>query len=132
MFETRLKVKLYDTDAAGIVFFGNYFRMAHDAYEALMQSIGCGIDHILLKEDYLLPVVHAEADYKKPVATGASIDVTIRAEVHETSFVLSYAFKDDKGASVATLQTVHVAIDREAGGKISLPEKLRRGLLAIC
>jgi acyl-CoA thioesterase FadM len=37
MFKTQTNVKLHDTDAAGILFFSNHFRIAHTAYEDFMQ-----------------------------------------------------------------------------------------------
>jgi 1,4-dihydroxy-2-naphthoyl-CoA hydrolase len=131
MFETTLHIKLYDTDAAGIVFFANHFRLVHDAYEAFMKSIGCGLDHILIETDYILPVVHAEADYKRPIPVGAVIGVSMTAAVRETSFVLSYKMKDEDGDLMATLETVHVAVDRNSGEKIPLPAKIKEGLLTI-
>jgi 1,4-dihydroxy-2-naphthoyl-CoA hydrolase len=132
MFETTLHIKLYDTDAAGIVFFANHFRLAHDAYEAFMKSIGCRLDRIIIETDYLLPVVHAEADYKRPIPVGATIGVSMTAAVRETSFVLSYQMKDEDGELVATLETVHVAVDRKTGAKIPLPKEIKDGLLTIC
>jgi 1,4-dihydroxy-2-naphthoyl-CoA hydrolase len=132
MFETTLDIKLYDTDAAGIVFFVNHFRLAHDAYEAFMKSIGCGLDHIIIETDYILPVVHAEADYKRPIPVGATIGISMTAAVQETSFILSYKMKDEDGELVATLKTVHVAVDRKTGEKIPLPEEIKEGLSTIC
>ena len=43
MFETKTNIKLHDTDAAGITFFANHYRIAHTAYEALSIS---GLDAV--------------------------------------------------------------------------------------
>ena len=131
MFEAKIKVRLYDTDAAGVVFFANYFKLAHDAYEEFMDSIGCGIDRILKETAYILPVVHGEADYKKPLTLGETVTVSITAQVKETSFVLYYTLKDVQGGTAAILETVHVAVDGKTKKKIPLPENVRQGLLTI-
>ncbi len=65
------------------------------------------------------------------IAMGMTIDVSIQAEVRETSFVLFYSIKGEGGEVVATLQTVHVAVDRKTGEKVTLPEEIRQGLLTI-
>jgi 1,4-dihydroxy-2-naphthoyl-CoA hydrolase len=131
MFETQVDVRLYDTDAAGIVFFANYFRIAHDAYQVFMKSIGHGLDRIIGQSDYLLPIVHAEADYKKPLVFGNIVTVSIKGQVKDTSFVVSYTLKDESGVTVAQLQTVHVAMDKRTGKKIALPEEIKKGLSTI-
>jgi len=131
MFETQVDVRLYDTDAAGIVFFANYFRIAHDAYQAFMKSIGHGLDRIIGQSHYLLPIVHAEADYKKPLVLGSTVTVSVKGQVKDTSFVVSYTLKDGGGITVARLQTVHVAMDKKTGKKIALPEEIKKGLSTI-
>lgn len=131
-FQIETQVGLHDTDAAGIVFFGNHFRMAHSAYEAFMQSIGCGLNKIIGESSYLLPIVHAEAYYKHPLHLGDRITISVKSEPGETSFVLSYLFTDAHGKVAAQLKTAHVSVDTKTGKKISLPDKLRQGLLSIC
>ena len=117
--------------ALGLVFFANHFRIAHTAYEAFMKSIGCGVDQIIKASDYLLPVVHAEADYKKGLSLGDALAISLKASLRETSFSLSYTFKDSQGDVAATVTTVHVSIEKESGKKIPLPEAIRQGLATI-
>ena len=131
MFETQTDVKLHDTDAAGILFFANHFRIAHTAYEAFMKSIGCGLDHIIKKSNYLLLIAHAEADYNRGLYLGDEFTISLKAEIGETSFVLSHFFKNAHGNLAAKLRTVHVSVDKKTGQKIPLPEKVRQGLLSI-
>ena len=131
MFETHTDVKLHDTDAAGLLFFSNYFSIAHTAYEAFMKSIGCGIDQIIKQSEYLLPIVHAEADYKKGLSLGDEIAVSLKAEVSKTSFVVSFTFTDTEGNVAAELKTVHVSVDKDTRQKIPLPEEVIRGLATI-
>ena len=40
MYVYQAKIKLHDTDAAGLLFFSQQFEIMHDAYEALLEKIG--------------------------------------------------------------------------------------------
>jgi 1,4-dihydroxy-2-naphthoyl-CoA hydrolase len=67
-YKIETTVKLYDTDAAGIMFFGNYLRVAHDAYQAYLESCGFSFAEALNEGKLLIPIVHAEADYIQALA----------------------------------------------------------------
>ncbi len=132
MFETKTVVKLHDTDAAGIVFFANYFKIAHSAYEAFMKSIGCGLDHILGDSEYIILIAHAEADYSRPLTLGETVNIGMKIErIGESSFILRYEFDDRAGNHVAQVKTVHVAIAKKGSDKIPIPEKVRIGLQSL-
>ena len=132
MFETKTNIKLHDTDAAGITFFANHYRIAHTAYEAFMKSIGCGLDWIIRDADYFVLIAHSEADYMRPLFYGDTLTISIKAErVGNSSFTLAYNFKDGKGNEAALVRTVHVAIDKKTGDKIEIPERLRVGLSSL-
>ena len=132
MFETQTNVKLHDTDAAGVVFFANYFRIAHTAFEAFMKSIGCGVDYMIRSADFLILIVHAEADYKRPFLLGDTVSISVEAAgTGATSFVLTYLMRDSAGHVRVTVRTAHVAIDKKTGEKILLPEKVRNGIQSI-
>lgn len=129
MFETKTNIKLHDTDAAGITFFANHFRIAHTAYEAFMKSIGCALDWIVRDAEYFVLIAHAEADYKRPLFYGVNITIAVKAEeIGKSSFTLSYRFRDQEGNEAAVVQTVHVVIDKKSGDSIDIPERLRVGL----
>ena len=104
MFETQRTVRLHDVDAAGILYFANYFRMAHTAYESLMKSLGCGLDYIIQSADYMILIVHAEAQYESGVFLGDKLTIQVKTEhIGQTSFILHYDFKDSDGNMAATV-----------------------------
>ena len=131
MFKVHAEVKLSHTDAAGLLFFAEHFKFAHSAYETFMKSIDCGLSWIIRDSDILLPIVHAETDYKAGLYLGDEFDIFLKSEVSDSSFILFYSFKDSHGSVSAKIKTVHVSIDKETKKKIPLPEKLREGLLTI-
>jgi len=131
MYTLQTSVKLHDTDAAGLLFFTNQFKMAHDAYEGFMEQIGFGFARIFQVEDFLLPIVHAEADYKARLQVGDRLTIQLTVEkIGDSSFVLLCDLSDAGGKSVGIVRTVHVCTDKGSGKKRSLPDKLRRGLVS--
>jgi YbgC/YbaW family acyl-CoA thioester hydrolase len=131
MFETQTLITMDKVDAAGVVFFANHFKIAHVAYEAFMKSIGCGLDKILEKSDFLLPVVHAEADYKKALCLGDELTIALEAEVRNSSFMIAYTFTDGQGNVAAQLKTVHASIDIKTRKIIPMPEDIKKGLATL-
>ncbi len=128
MFTYTTKIRLHDTDAAGIIFFANQFKIIHDAYEDLLEKFGWGFAHMLKGSRYFLPIVHAESDYITPVFVGDEIVIAIRiGHIGKTSFSFEYTLKRAK-TLVGTAKTVHVTIDQKTRKKIPLPAALRHAL----
>lgn len=131
MFEYRHTVKLHETDAAGVLFFANQFRIAHDAYEALLANIGFPIASFFKERGYYLPIVHAGADYTAPLFVGTELIIAVAvAEIGSSSFTLKYEIRDSTGRPAGSVKTVHVSIDAAKKQKINLPENLRLALVA--
>ena len=125
MFSYSTRLKLRDTDAAGVAFFAAYYAIAHDAYEAFLESADAPL-HSWLSEVHL-PIVHSEADYKAPLTLGTSFSVNIHCERLGTkSFTLSYQFSSDHQV-FANLKTVHVTVSSGFAKTkaISIPNELK-------
>ncbi len=130
MFTVKSVVKLSDTDAAGVIFFSRYFRLAHDAYESFMEQIGWRLSYVIHESDILLPIVHSEADYVQSMALGDSYSIAICVEkIGQTSFALLYRFQNVENDLTAAVKTVHVAVDKKSRRKRPLPDSLRENLL---
>jgi 1,4-dihydroxy-2-naphthoyl-CoA hydrolase len=128
MFTYKTKIRLHDTDAAGILFFANQFKIVHDAYEDLLEKFGWSFKKMLQGTDYFLPIVHAESDYKAPVFVGDKIAITVKVgHIGTTSFSFEYTLKRGK-TLVGTAQTVHVTINQKTRKKIPLPPAMRKAL----
>lgn len=119
-------IKLHDTDAAGILFYANQFKIVHDIYEKFLSHIGFNFRERFDRRDFYLPIVHAEADFLGPLKVGDTIEIALNvARVGQTSFALQYTMVDLDGTMVGTARTVHVTIDPDSMKKINLPEKFR-------
>lgn len=128
MFKYNTQIRLHHTDAAGLLFFTNQLVLAHDAFESLFDKIGLNFKKHLINDKFLLPIVHIESDYKKPLHVGDHITIVVRvSHIGNSSFILDYKIK--KGTTlVGTVKTVHVTINKETKKKIPIPKHL---LLAL-
>ena len=132
MFTYETTVKLHQTDAAGVCFFGNYFHIAHDAYEAFMASIDYSLRYIIDADPDVVLIVHAEADYKKPVFGGDKVTVrTSLEELGRTSFRLKHTVLNAAGETAAEVSTVHVAVNKESKRSVRLNDRLAAGLKTL-
>jgi 1,4-dihydroxy-2-naphthoyl-CoA hydrolase len=128
-FEHQRRVRFQDTDPAGIVFFANIFVYCHEAFEELLRDVGTPLEAIIASREQVLPLAHAEADFKRPFRVG--VLVTVRASVAsvgERSFRMEYEMFDEAGSHLASAATVHVAVDPATGRSTAVSERLRVAL----
>lgn len=129
MFKIKEIVKLHNTDAAGIMFFGNYLKVAHDIFERFMSEIGFSLDYIINEADFLVVIGHSECDYKKSLKLGEKFELRLSvANLGRASFTLSYEFINEAGDLAAKAQTVHVALNKASKKTIALPDDLKEKL----
>jgi len=125
-FACETVVRLYDSDAAGFLFFGAQFRFAHEALEEFVAHIGQPIGVTIRDREVLFPVVHAEADYRVPLAVGdrLSVKVVVRA-LGERSFSMGYRLLLADGREAGSVMTVHASVSAATGKACPLPEQVR-------
>ena len=120
---------MHDTDAAGVLYFANQLRIAHEAFEAYMAGTGANMRHVVHEADYAVVIVHAEADYRAPLHVGDELTVEMTAtHIGDSSFELDYRILQPAGRLAGTAKTVHVAIDRKAWKKRALPPEVRAAI----
>ena len=128
MFVYHIPVKMHYIDAAGVMFFGQFFYLAHDAYEAFLDEISFAIKDIL-PQDFLIPLIHAEADYKAPVNLGDVLTIGLQIEkIGRTSFTVGYQMTNQLGRTVALVKTVHTTISNQTRQPMAIPPHLREAL----
>lgn len=133
MYRYKTQIKLHQTDAAGLLFFGHQFMLIHDAYESLLEQIGFGFGDLIRNQPFFLPIVHAESDYKAPLFVGDHIEIQVRVDsVGTTSFTFAYEIYKNDGTLVGTSKSVHVTISKETQDKIPLPPAMRKEIENLC
>ena len=145
-FEHVLTVRFSEVDCAGVVYFQRAFDFAHRAVEDLLAAAGCDIVSCFAR-GFGLPLVHAEADYQRPMMLGERLTVSVSVErMGTSSMTLRYLIYGPGGVTDdvrATVRLVHVAVATDnddpaarSGGRarpgafrgIPLPEVVRDGL----
>lgn len=125
----KFSVAFDEADGEGIVFFGNYFRLAHRALEAHLPRLGVTWTEWFKNPDFGVPLRHVEADYMKPLRPGEDylVDVAV-AEMGESSVHFAYEFRSLNGEVLARLKTSHVFVSRLEMKKITIPTSIRERL----
>jgi YbgC/YbaW family acyl-CoA thioester hydrolase len=125
-FRATLQVRFQDVDAGGVLFFGRIFDYLHAAYEELVASSGVDRARYFAGAEYLVPIAHAEADYRSPIRHGERVEVAIDvARVGRASFQLRYRVLGPGGDLRVEAATVHAFVDRATMRPIAIPEPLR-------
>lgn len=128
-FKTRRVIRLKDTDAAGTVFFLNYFVLAHETYELFLEKIGYSLHRIIQQESFLLPIVHAESDYHQMLRLEDAVTIVLSvSRIDRTSFTLVYDYFLEDQTLVGSVKTVHACVNKSAVKKTPVPEELRQAL----
>jgi len=126
MYEYKTRVKLFQTDAAGKLFFSNLFIIAHECYENYFYDNQKKISDIITEKKFLIPIVHAEADYISPIYNDDCLLVMMDVEgIGKSSYTLNFNIKKQNGNQAAKVTTVHVTSDYHSGKSILIPEDIK-------
>src|ERR1700722_2900888 len=91
MYIAKNKVRMHDTDMAGILYFPRQFRFAHDALEDFVESERFGFDKISHNAPFVFVIVHCEADYIVALRVGDPLTVHLTiGKIGTTSFIVDY------------------------------------------
>jgi len=129
MFIAYNKVRIHDTDLAGILYFARIYRFAHDALEDFFSHEGLHFKDLFNESrDFAFVIVHSEADYKVSLTIGDELEVHV--DVHHignSSFTLEYLiYRIQDHVLTGTVKTIHVAIDPKTRKKMAIPLYLKQ------
>lgn len=132
--ELRRVVRFGDTDAAGVMHFHQLLRWCHEAWEESLERFGIPAAEIFPTPAAMparaLPVVHCDADYRRPLVCGAPLSIRLEPQrLEPSSFEVAYRFTSE-GGEVARARLRHVAIDPAVRQRQALPEAIERWLAA--
>lgn len=111
-FETF--VPFHFADPAGILYFGQAFTMAHQAFEHFItDSLDIPWEEWFKNKEFIVPIRHAEVDYTSPILAGKNVSIEISiSQLGKTSFTSLYHFFQEKKLA-CTVALVHVFVNKE-------------------
>ena len=132
-FEHRLTVRFYEVDRAGIAFFGRVFEYCHATYEALLAAVGYPLAEVFDDEGWGMPLVHAEADFQRPMRMGEELAIrVVIARIGKTSVTFDFTVLGAVDREVrATARHVHACVDMERFAPLEVPTRFREALEAF-
>lgn len=129
---SKNKVRMHDTDMAGILYFPRIYRFAHDALEDFIESEGMTFEQVFRQEKFVFVIVHSEADYYIPMKVGDPLEIHLYIErIGNTSFSIAYKIYREANKElelVGAAKTIHVCLESTSRTKIPIPEKMRASL----
>lgn len=100
-------IRVQDTDATGVLYFANQLQIGLEAFEEFMRQSGFSFAEMIAKKQFLLPIVHAEADFFSPITVGEQIEVILEiSRVGTSSFTHFSEFKRGN-KRVGTVTIIH-------------------------
>lgn len=128
MYKYQTVIRLHLTDAAGVVYFANLFVLAHECYESFLAQDN-SIGDIIEQGEFIIPIVHAEADYKKPLKLSEKVAVEMSLnKMAKSSFELDFTFINDSSQVAVEVKTTHTVLQRDTRKPVDLPQFLKTAL----
>ncbi len=131
MYKTEIFVHFDETDAGGIVFFGNYFKLAHRVIEKFLSESEVGWAIWFRSPDYGVPLRHVEADYLKALRAGNTYKAELCVlKLGDSSVTFQCELSSSEGQH-ALIRTTHVFFDTKLRQKRAVPDSIRSLLNTI-
>ena len=128
-FEIPVRVYIEDTDAGGIVFYGNYLRFFERARTDFLRSIG--IEQSSTIENNMIFVVrHVSVDYKLPARLDDVLSVSCAVKtIRQTRIIFTQsATRSADGVNLVNGEVEVVAVSVDTLKPRALPKKLLNAL----
>lgn len=123
-----MRIKFREADPAQIMYFANLFSFAHDAFEEFIVTAGYKWEEWFSPREHLIPIRHAEANYKSPFIPGQLYDIDVSVESFgTTSFKMKYVFTRNNQLH-ATVTMVHSVLNPQTQQKMTLPPLVKQRL----
>lgn len=121
-------VRFAETDAQGIVFYGNYATYQDETFTEFMEAIGYPYDEV---EDagWDVHVVNLELNYRRPAEFRDRLTNAMRVTaIRESSIEFAYECRDEAGEPLVEGTVVHVAVD-DSGSPTRVPDAFREAVV---
>lgn len=129
-FVYQRRIRLQDTDAAGVVYFANILPICHEAYEESLGAAGIELKSFFQNPAAAIPIVHASVDFLQPLVCGDRLEVHLTPrpltdQTFEVHYTITLAGTEQQ---VSRACTRHICINPQTRFRQSLPPKMRQWL----
>ena len=130
MFIYRRTIYLRETDATGVFYFSQQFNLALETLEAYFLTKKFTLRELIEKSDFLMPIVHAEADFFAPLYVGDQIEIELSVgAINTSSFSLQTRWVALEGRKLlGTTKIIHATVLKETGKAFPIPELILQHL----
>lgn len=127
MIVYRRAIAFDEVDAAGIVFFGQFIRYAHEAMERFFDALEGGYRRMIVERKTGFPAVHVDMDFASPARYGDVLEIeTTVLKIGNRSLVFSYEmFQFGSRALVCEMKHTVVVTDLVAMKSADMPGDVR-------
>lgn len=125
----RFKFQFGDTDAAGIVYYPNYYRYMDNATHHFFEKLGYPTTD-LMKQQRAIPLLEANCRFHSPGYFHREIVVITEVEyIHNKVFKLVHSFKDGENVIANGYEVrAWVSIEDQRPKALPIPEELKNKL----
>ncbi|MFI5355922.1 MAG: acyl-CoA thioesterase [Opitutales bacterium] len=126
-FAYERTIHLAETDAAGLVYFGNYLTFCHEAYEEALAAAGLPLREFFAETDVIVPISRSTVEYLRPLQCNDRVRIALQvARLSDHSFAIDYELTrlGTPPKVAARARTEHVATSRSRRTRTPLPPKL--------
>jgi 4-hydroxybenzoyl-CoA thioesterase len=130
MPEIRVQTYWADCDPAGIVFYGNFFRLFEQVEEELYLRASKYRQQLLDDYSIWMPRVEAHVNFLSPIRNGRAIRVRMEPQFkgEKTVRLELEVFDDQTETKIATGYTTVVCVDRATFKARPIPDEIRQVL----
>lgn len=131
MFIHTKTIYLHETDATGVLFFSEQFKIAGEALETYFLHQSFSLHQLIKERNFLMPIVHAQANFLQPLHVGDQIEILVELEkIGESSFTICSRFYCQK-SEVGNTKIVHVVVSKETKKSIPVPHEVQQLLQGL-
>lgn len=126
-YVSRQPVRFADIDRAGIVYYPRFFDFWHRALEDFFnEDVGVAYHRLIDERRIGLPIVHVEADFRRPLAHGDVVSIELSFDrLGEKSVTIRYRMLRPSGDLAAEGTIVHACIDMDTFHPVAVPADVR-------
>lgn len=131
-FESEVRVRFGDVDAAGIAYFPRIHGYLHEVFEELWERhVGVRYAELIAGRRIGFPLVHSSVDFRSPLRFGdrATVRVTC-TKLGRSSLTLRYRFAVDSRLCVDARQTT-ATVRLDTLEPLPMPDEFRPRFAAI-